>query len=75
MSTCPICERDFDEHAYQLVISGAGAFDSIECLEEALRREARKRRRLALLDDPGETAEPHASSGPTATAGADHPAR
>lgn len=46
MVTCPICERRFDERAYQVVAIGLGSYDSIECLEAALRRRARHRREL-----------------------------
>jgi DNA-binding SARP family transcriptional activator len=44
MSICPICESEFDEQAYQLVIKDLGAFDSIACAEEALRRHSRRAR-------------------------------
>ena len=42
MAICPICERSFDELAYQLVIRGVGTFDSVACAEEALRRHRRR---------------------------------
>jgi hypothetical protein len=45
--TCPICERRFDERAYQVIIVGLGSFDSIDCVEAALHRRARDRRALA----------------------------
>ncbi len=41
MAVCPICARVFDERRYQLVVPDLGAFDSTDCVEEALRREAR----------------------------------
>ena len=44
VAICPICERSFDERAYQLVIRDVGAFDSFACAEEALRRRARRDR-------------------------------
>jgi hypothetical protein len=44
VAVCPICERSFDERAYQLVIRGVGAFDSISCAEEAMRRHGRRQR-------------------------------
>jgi hypothetical protein len=44
--TCPICERRFDERAYQVVVKGLGSFDSVACLEAALRRRARHARKL-----------------------------
>jgi hypothetical protein len=34
----------FDERRYQLVVPELGAFDSVACAEEALRREARHAR-------------------------------
>jgi len=45
--TCPICEKPFDERAYQVVVIGLGSFDSIACAEAALRVKARERRKLA----------------------------
>jgi hypothetical protein len=54
VAICPICERSFDEQAYQLVIGGMGAFDSIACAEEAMRRHARRQRgdlATELLDE------------------------
>lgn len=42
MAICPICDRRFDERAYQLVIRDLGAFDSVACAEEALRRDRRR---------------------------------
>jgi hypothetical protein len=42
MAVCPICERSFDERAYQLVIRDIGAFDSVSCAEEAIRRHRRR---------------------------------
>jgi hypothetical protein len=42
MAICPICERSFDERAYQLVVRGVGTFDSVACAEEALRRHRRR---------------------------------
>jgi hypothetical protein len=66
--TCPICERRYDERAYQVVVSGLGSFDSIECVEAALRRRARTRRRelvfeleegiLSLREQTADRAEP-----------------
>ena len=44
MAICPICERSFDEHAFQLVIRGLGAFDSMACADEAMRRQRRRDR-------------------------------
>ncbi len=45
MTTCPVCESEFDERAYQVVIPSLGSFDSIACADVALRR-ARRRRDL-----------------------------
>jgi hypothetical protein len=50
MAICPICERSFDERAYQLVVRGVGTFDSVTCVEEALRRH-RRRGNGALASD------------------------
>ncbi len=52
MTTCPICGSRYDELAYQLVVEGLGSFDSIVCVEEALRRQDRERRELtaALIE-------------------------
>ena len=47
MVTCAICEKPFDERAYQVVVVGLGSFDSIACAEAALRAKARERRKLA----------------------------
>ncbi len=44
VATCPVCGSWFDDHGYQLVIHGLGSFDSIECADEALRRDAHERR-------------------------------
>ena len=44
MATCPVCGSWFDDHGYQLVIYGLGSFDSVECAEQALRRQAHERR-------------------------------
>ena len=44
VATCPVCGSWFDDHGYQLVIYGLGSFDSIECADKALRREAHERR-------------------------------
>jgi hypothetical protein len=44
MAICPICERSFDERAFQLVIRGLGAFDSVACADEAMRRQRRRDR-------------------------------
>jgi hypothetical protein len=41
VATCPICEKPFDERSYQLVVPELGAFDSVGCAQEALRRRAR----------------------------------
>jgi hypothetical protein len=51
--TCPICERRYDERAYQVVVSGLGSFDSVACVEAALRRRARTRRRELVFDLEG----------------------
>jgi hypothetical protein len=48
VATCPICGTIFDERAYQLVIPRLGAFDSIMCAEEALRRDGRRSREELL---------------------------
>jgi hypothetical protein len=59
MATCPICEKPFDERRYQLVVPELGAFDSVSCAEEALRRHTRLAREelsaalLAALQDGG----------------------
>jgi hypothetical protein len=45
MRTCPICGTEFNERAFQIVIRGPGAFDSIACLEEGARRERRRTQR------------------------------
>ena len=52
MATCPVCGRRFDERRYQLLVPAVGSFDSIACVEEALRRHGRERHDLvpALLD-------------------------
>ena len=50
MAVCPICERAFDEHEYQLVIRNVGAFDSFACAEEGLRRHVRRTRGELALD-------------------------
>jgi len=44
VATCPVCGSWFDDHGYQLVIYGLGSFDSVECAEQALRRQAHERR-------------------------------
>jgi hypothetical protein len=44
VAVCPICEKEFDERVYQLVLPGLGTFDSIGCGEEAARRSARAAR-------------------------------
>jgi hypothetical protein len=46
MAKCPVCGSEYDERAYQIVIDELGSFDSIECAEEAMRRQARGRRDL-----------------------------
>jgi hypothetical protein len=45
MARCPVCERLFDERRYQVLIAELGAFDSVACAEEALRRSARDARK------------------------------
>lgn len=47
VTTCPLCNRRFDERAYQLVVPGLGSFDAIACVEAALRQRERAHRDLA----------------------------
>ena len=71
MVTCPICERTFDERAFQLVVRGQGSFDTIDCVEAALRRRERARRELVEdLSDAVSVARERtrAPHGPTGTA-------
>ena len=42
MAQCQICGQSFDERAYQIIVSGVGAFDSVECAEKAMRKQTRK---------------------------------
>lgn len=50
VAVCPICNLAFDERAFQLVVPGVGAFDSVECVEEARRRD-RHHARVELMDE------------------------
>ncbi len=43
MATCPVCGCEFDERAYQVVISSLGSFDSTVCADAAIARRARGR--------------------------------
>jgi hypothetical protein len=61
--TCPICERRFDELAYQVVVIGLGSFDSVACLEAALLRRARLRKELTY-DLPRTVSAPPARAEP-----------
>jgi hypothetical protein len=45
VATCPVCGSWFDDHGYQLVVQDLGSFDSIECVDKALLRQARERRK------------------------------
>jgi hypothetical protein len=51
----------FDERAYQVIVWGLGAFDSVECAEKALRRQRRKSDELAAaLERAASRLQPHA---------------
>ena len=69
VAICPICEQEFDERAYQLVISSLGAFDTIACAEEAVRRRSREER-----DDLGSVLLEAVRDDPPAPARSDEPA-
>jgi hypothetical protein len=61
MTACQTCGSEFDERAYQVVIWGLGAFDSVECAEKALRRRRRRSDELtALLEQAASHLKPHA---------------
>jgi len=68
MRTCPICGSEFDERAFQLLVEGVGAFDSMACVEEAVRREGR-RARGELFSDLIEAARAGATPGANADPG------
>jgi len=46
VTTCPICRRRYDERAYQLVVRGLGSFDTIACVDAAVRQRERAGREL-----------------------------
>jgi hypothetical protein len=61
MAACQTCGVEFDERAYQIVVWGLGAFDSIDCAEKALRRRARRSPDLgAALERAVSHLQPHA---------------
>ena len=62
MKSCPICGTSFDERAFQLVIHGVGAFDTVSCAEEGARR-ARRRARDDLAADLADVAQAGAADG------------
>jgi hypothetical protein len=41
MAECQTCGLRFDERTYQVIVSGIGSFDSVDCAEKALRRARR----------------------------------
>jgi hypothetical protein len=60
MAACQTCGLEFDERAYQVVIWGLGAFDSVECAEKALQRRARHPRDFAVaLEQAASHLQPH----------------
>ena len=60
MAACATCGVEFDERAYQIVVWGLGAFDSIDCAEKALRRRRRRSDELAaLLEHAASHVQPH----------------
>jgi hypothetical protein len=61
VATCPVCGSWFDDHGYQLVIDGLGSFDSIDCADEALRRQAHERRHNRSTVAVAATTEPDGS--------------
>jgi hypothetical protein len=68
--TCPICNHAFDERAFQFVVAGLGAFDSLDCLEEARRRKRRREREelvdhlLEAVENRGDVSTPSAETTP-----------
>jgi hypothetical protein len=48
VATCSVCGREYDERSYQLVVLRLGSFDSVSCVEEALRRQIRRSREALL---------------------------
>jgi hypothetical protein len=61
VATCPVCGSWFDDHGYQLVVYGLGSFDSIECVDQALLRQARERRKKLESAGLDATREPDGS--------------
>jgi hypothetical protein len=61
VATCPVCGSWFDDHGYQLVVQDLGSFDSIECVDKALLRQARERRRKLESAALDATTEPDGS--------------
>jgi hypothetical protein len=61
MEECQTCGLRFDERAYQVIVWGLGAFDSVDCAEKALRRRRRKSDDLAAaLERAASHLQPHA---------------
>jgi hypothetical protein len=52
VAKCQTCGGSFDECAYQVIVWGLGSFDSVECAEKAMQRQARRDAAAATLAEP-----------------------
>jgi len=52
VAKCQTCGGSFDECAYQVIVWGLGSFDSVECAEKAMQRQARRAAAAATLAAP-----------------------
>ncbi len=52
VAECQTCGGSFDECAYQVIVWGLGSFDSVECAEKAMQRQARRAAAAATLAEP-----------------------
>jgi hypothetical protein len=52
VAKCQTCGGSFDECAYQVIVWGLGSFDSVECAEKAMQRQARRAAAAATLAEP-----------------------
>jgi hypothetical protein len=52
VAECQTCGGSFDECAYQVIVWGLGSFDSVECAEKAMQRQARRAAAAATLAAP-----------------------
>ena len=65
VAKCQTCGGSFDECAYQVIVWGLGSFDSVECAEKAMQRQARRAAAAATLAAP-----PSESTAPAREVGA-----